>query len=122
MTEQQASFLTCPPGYHDAHQAQELVQEGQVEARFRLSRGDSAIAETGHLGRVEEEATMCLEGEGFRGTDNDFGSAVLIGDVDGPRAVLVEEPGIGAQELSALLSLAPSALPPSSPAVRAEND
>ena len=98
------------------------MQKGQVKTRFRLGGRDGAIAETGHLGRVEKEAAMRFKGEGFRRTDDDLGSAVLIRHVDSPRAVLIEEPGVGAHELPALLPLAPSASPPSPAAVRAEDD
>lgn len=52
--------------------------------------------------------------------DDNLGGALLIGDVDGPRAILVVEPRVGPNQLAALLALVAPVLPPSPAALGAQ--
>ena len=87
------------------------MEKCKVEARFGLGRGHGAIGEAGDARRVEKEAAVGLKSQGLDGADDDFGSAVLVGDVDGARAIFVVQPRVGAHQLEPLLLLDPAASP-----------
>lgn len=112
MTDEQTSFLARPPRDHDTHEAEELMQEGEVEARLGLCRWDRAVTNPQHARRVEEEPTVRLERQGLGCVNDDLGRAVLVGDVDRSGSILVEKRRVRPDELAALFPLLPPLLPP----------
>lgn len=128
VAEEQAGLLAGPARDHDAHEAEELVQEGQVEAGLGLGARHVAVAaaaaaaEAGDARRVQEQPAMGLKGQRLGGRDDHLGRAAAIGHVYGARAVLVVQPRVGADQLQALLPLQPPPMPPAASALGPQHD
>ena len=123
VAEQQGRLLAVPARHDDAEQAQELVQEGQVEARLDLGRrhvrGRLAVAQPDGARRVQEEPSVGVKRGRLGRVDGDLGGRGLVGHEDGARAVLGPKARVSPQESPALLPLSTPALPPPPPTLAA---
>lgn len=69
---------------HDAQQAEELVNEGNIQSGpgiwRRYLRGQIPIPKTSSAWRIEEEPPMGIKCHGFGWMNNDLGSRRAIGN------------------------------------------
>lgn len=108
MTCQQSRLLAPPSGTHDIQQAEELMQECQVQAWLCLGwrhLREVPIAESSYSRRLEKEPTMCIEGCRLSWVNLYFGCRVLVRDEDGSRAIFALESGITAKQCLSLCFL-----------------
>ena len=119
MCGEETGLFAPPPRDHDTHQAQELMQEGNVEAGFDARRRrprSRVIPLAGLHTRRQEQPAVRIEGRRLGGEDGHPDRRVLVWNVYCPTPILASETAIPAQQATSRLVLD---LPPPIQAVAA---